>query len=140
MATVTLSAGNKASLLASTTVIARRTFLKFIRTPQLVVVGTVQGAMFLLILRYVFGGAINAGGVSYVNFLVPGFITTGIIWRGMMSAGGIAEDHDHDGNRLRHRFPSGWFGCQWDLCVRADRVVRVRLRVGLHHTWDVRRQ
>src|SRR5439155_21903366 len=55
---------------------------------------TVQGAMFLLIFRYVFGGAIQAGGVSYVNFLVPGFITTGIIWQGMMSAGAIAEDLD----------------------------------------------
>jgi ABC transporter DrrB family efflux protein len=94
MATATLTANNKASLLSSTIVIARRTFLKFIRTPQLVVVGTVQGAMFLLIFRYVFGGAITAGGVSYVNFLVPGFITTGIIWQGMMSAGGVAEDLD----------------------------------------------
>jgi len=97
MATATATAtitGNKASLLSSTTVIARRTFLKFIRTPQLVVVGTVQGAMFLLIFRYFFGGAIQAGGVSYVNFLVPGFITTGIIWQGMMSAGAIAEDLD----------------------------------------------
>jgi len=93
MATATLT-GNKASLSASTFVIARRTFLKFIRTPQLVVVGTVQGAMFLLIFRYVFGGAIKAGGVSYVNFLVPGFITTGIIWQGMMSAGGVAEDYE----------------------------------------------
>src|SRR5206468_4432501 len=94
MATATLTA-NKASLLSSTTVIARRTFVKFLRTPALVVVGTVQGAMFLLIFRYVFGGAISAGGgVSYVNFLVPGFITTGIIWQGMMSAGGIADDLD----------------------------------------------
>src|SRR5437879_6317602 len=93
MATATLT-GNKASLLASTTVIARRTFLKFIRTPQLVVVGTVQGAMFLLIFRYVFGGAIVTGNIKYVNFLVPGFITTGIIWQGMMSAGGVAEDLD----------------------------------------------
>lgn len=92
-ATTTLT-GNKASLMSSTTVIARRTFLKFIRTPQLVVVGTIQGAMFLLIFRYVFGGAISAGGVKYVNFLTPGFITTGIIWQGMMSAGGIAEDLD----------------------------------------------
>ena len=99
MATATATAQttlgrNQASLLSSTLVIARRTFLKFIRTPQLVVVGTVQGAMFLLIFRYVFGGAISAGGVSYVNFLVPGFITTGIIWQGMMSAGAIAEDLD----------------------------------------------
>src|SRR5207302_9914699 len=50
--------------------------------------------MFLLIFRYVVGGGMQAGGVSYVNFLVPGFITTGIIWQGMMSAGGVAEDLD----------------------------------------------
>jgi ABC-2 type transport system permease protein len=82
------------SLFTSTSVIAKRTWLKFIRTPQLVVVGTVQGAMFLLIFRYVFGGAIQSGGLSYVNFLVPGFITTGIIFGGMASAAGIAEDHE----------------------------------------------
>ena len=50
--------------------------------------------MFLLIFRYVFGGAIVTGNIKYVNFLVPGFITTGIIWQGMMSAGGVAEDLD----------------------------------------------
>lgn len=91
MATVPIAA-HKASLFASTSVIAHRTFVKFIRTPQLVVLGTVQGAMFLLIFRYVFGGAITAGGISYVDFFVPGFITTGVIWQGMMSSAGIAED------------------------------------------------
>ena len=82
------------SLLSSTAVIAKRTWLKFLRTPQLVVVGTVQGAMFLLIFRYVFGGAIgvDAPGLDYTNFLIPGFITTGIIFGGMASAAGIAED------------------------------------------------
>ncbi|MFY9585888.1 MAG: ABC transporter permease [Actinomycetota bacterium] len=86
---------NKASFLASTSVIAKRTFLKFIRTPQLVVVGTVQGAMFLLIFRYVFGGAIGAGiGSDYTNFLIPGFITTGIIFGGMAGAAGVAEDRE----------------------------------------------
>jgi ABC-2 type transport system permease protein len=88
----TAPTANKAGLIASTLVIARRTLVKFLRTPQLVVVGTVQGAMFLLIFRYVFGGAITAGDIKYVNFLVPGFITTGIIWQGMMAAGGVAED------------------------------------------------
>jgi ABC-2 type transport system permease protein len=85
---------HKPSLLTSTIVIAKRTWLKFIRTPQLVVVGTIQGAMFLLIFRYVFGGAIGSGNISYVNFLAPGFITTGIVWQGMASAAGIAEDHE----------------------------------------------
>jgi hypothetical protein len=33
---------------------------------------TIQPIMFMLLFRYVFGGAINTGGVSYVNFLVAG--------------------------------------------------------------------
>src|SRR5919204_144866 len=76
----------------STLGIAKRTLLKFLRTPQLVVLGTIQGAMFLLIFRYVFGGAITAGGLRYVDFLVPGFITTGILFTGMGAAAGVAED------------------------------------------------
>ena len=80
------------SLWASTIGIAKRSLLKFLRTPQLVVLGTIQGAMFLLIFRYVFGGAIGAGGLSYVDFLVPGFITTGVLFAGMGAAAGVAED------------------------------------------------
>jgi ABC-2 type transport system permease protein len=81
-----------ASMPASTLGIAKRSLLKFLRTPQLVVLGTIQGAMFLLIFRYVFGGAIGAGGLNYVDFLVPGFITTGILFSGMGAAAGVAED------------------------------------------------
>jgi ABC-2 type transport system permease protein len=81
-----------AGLAASTIGIARRSLLKFWRTPQLVVVGTLQGALFLLIFRYVFGGAISAGGLDYVDFLVPGFVTTGLLFTGMGAAAGMAED------------------------------------------------
>jgi len=76
----------------STLVIAKRNLLKFLRTPQLLVLGSVQSAMFLLIFRYVFGGAIDSGRVDYVDFLVPGFITTGLLFYGMGAATGIAED------------------------------------------------
>jgi ABC transporter DrrB family efflux protein len=72
--------------------IAKRTIKKFVRTPALVVVSTVQGAMFLLIFRYVFGGAIEVGHMRYVDFLVPGYITTGILFSGMNAAAGVAED------------------------------------------------
>lgn len=34
----------------------------------------IQPIMFMLLFRYVFGGAINTGGVTYVNFLVPGIL------------------------------------------------------------------
>ena len=72
---------------------ARRTFLQYLRTPQLLVLPTIIGAMFLFIFRYVFGGAIDAGnGVDYVDFLVPGFLLTTILWTGMNAPAGIAED------------------------------------------------
>jgi ABC-2 type transport system permease protein len=83
---------NAAGLFVSTGQIARRVLLKFIRSPQLVVVGTVQGAMFLLIFRYVFGGAISTGGIDYVDFVVPGFIATGALFNGMYSSVGMADD------------------------------------------------
>ncbi len=92
MAVVAVTAGRGATLPTSTLVIAKRSLLKFMRTPQLVVLETIQGAMFLLIFRYVFGGAIGIEGVSYVDFLVPGFVTTSILFSGMTAAAGVAED------------------------------------------------
>ena len=72
---------------------AKRTILQFFRTPQLLISGTVQGALFLFMFRYIFGGAINPGsGLDYVDFLVPGFLATGILWLGMPASSGVAED------------------------------------------------
>jgi len=72
---------------------AKRTILQFFRTPQLLLLGTIQGPLFLFMFRYIFGGAINpGGGLDYVDFLVPGFLATGILWLGMPAATGVAED------------------------------------------------
>lgn len=81
-----------ASVLASTLVITKRSLLKWLRTPQLVVLGTIQGAIFLLIYRYVFGGAIDVGGVPYVDYLIPGFLATMVFFVGMGTAAGVATD------------------------------------------------
>src|SRR5262249_46464588 len=78
--------------MSATLVVAHRFVLKFVRSPQLLIVGTIQGAMFLLIFRYVFGGAISATGSSYVDFLVPGFVVTTILFIGSGAAAGVAED------------------------------------------------
>jgi ABC-2 type transport system permease protein len=76
-----------------TALVAKRVLLKFVRTPQLVIGGLAQMALFLVCFRYVFGGAIGAsGGVSYVDFLVPGFIATGVLFAMIGSAVGVAED------------------------------------------------
>ena len=75
--------------------VALRTVRKFRRTPQLVLIGTIQGAMFPLIFRYVFGGAISPGPVPYVDFLVPGFVVTSVLFAGTGTAAGVAEDVEH---------------------------------------------
>ena len=87
-------AEHHAGLVTTTRSVAVRTVRKFARTPQLLVVSTIQGAMFLLIFRYVFGGAIHVGSVPYVDFLVPGFVVTSVLFSGMGGAAGVAEDVD----------------------------------------------
>jgi ABC-2 type transport system permease protein len=84
--------GAQTSFTASTLVTAKRGFLKYLRTPQLVVLGLANGVVSLILFRYVFGGAINTGSISYVDFLVPGFIATGVLFTGIGAAAGVAED------------------------------------------------
>ncbi len=82
-----------ASYLVASRQVAARTLKKFVRTPALIIAGTAQGVLFLLIFRYVFGGAVaHTGGLSYVDFLVPGFVVTGVLFQGMGAASGIADD------------------------------------------------
>ncbi len=91
-----------AGILTTTIGVARRTVLHNVRNPQVFVLGMVQGAMFLLIFRYVFGGAITTNGVRYVDFLVPGFVGTGVLFAGMTASIGAAEDlHEGLFDRLR---------------------------------------
>ena len=71
---------------------AGRTLRQFVRTPQLLVVGALTSTMFLLIFRYVFGGAIGTGDVAYVDFLIPGLAAAGAMFSGMGGAVGVAED------------------------------------------------
>src|SRR5215831_4487568 len=85
-----------AKLWVSSFLVAGRMVRKFVRTPQLIAFTAIQSALFLLMFRFAFGGAIGTGGsLSYVNFLVPGFIATTVLWSGMGAATGVAEDVEH---------------------------------------------
>jgi len=86
------SAGGRAGLAKSTVTVARRVLLRYRRTPQLIVLATVQMSLFFLIYRYMFGGAIQVAGMRYVDFLVPGFIATGVLFSGIGTATAMAED------------------------------------------------
>ena len=80
-----------ASYLVASGQVAARTLKKFVRSPALLIAGTAQGLLFLLIFRYVFGGAVgHTGSLSYVDFLVPGFVVTGVLFQGMSAASGGA--------------------------------------------------
>jgi ABC-2 type transport system permease protein len=84
-----------ASYLVASSQVAGRTLKKFARSPALIVAGTAQGVLFLLIFRYVFGGAIaHTGSLDYVDFLVPGFVVTGVLFQGMSAASGVADDQE----------------------------------------------
>ncbi len=84
-----------ASYLVASGQVAARTLKKFVRSPALLIAGTAQGLLFLLIFRYVFGGAVShTGGLSYVDFLVPGFVVTGVLFQGMSAASGVADDKE----------------------------------------------
>jgi ABC transporter DrrB family efflux protein len=79
-------------LASSTLTISRRAALRYVRTPQLIVMATLQMSLFFLIYRYMFGGAIDAGSIPYVDYLVPGFVATGVLFSGIGAAVATAED------------------------------------------------
>lgn len=72
--------------------VARRLLLKFVRTPGLWAMGIVQSGLFLFSFRYVFGGAVHAGSGPYVDFLVPGYVATIVLFTGGGTAVAVAED------------------------------------------------
>ena len=81
-----------------------RNLLTYLRLPQLVVFSTIQPIMFVLIFRYVFGGAIPAPpGQSYVDFLMPGIFVQAVAFGAVGTGIGLAEDM---GKGLIERFRS----------------------------------
>ena len=72
--------------------IARKALRTYLRTPSLSVMGVVQSALFLFSFRYVLGGAIHAGTSTYVDYLVPGYVATIVLFTGGGIAVAVAED------------------------------------------------
>lgn len=53
---------------------------------------TIQPIMFMLLFRYVFGGSINTGGVTYVNFLVAGILIQMAAFGSLTTSLSVATD------------------------------------------------
>jgi ABC-2 type transport system permease protein/oleandomycin transport system permease protein len=72
--------------------VAGRNLIAYTRVPQLVVFSTIQPVIFVLMFRYVFGGAIRVPGVRYVDYLMPGIFVQTVVFGAMGSAIGISTD------------------------------------------------
>jgi ABC-2 type transport system permease protein/oleandomycin transport system permease protein len=79
-------------LVSDTLIIAERNLVRLPRSPDLLLAFTVQPIMFVLLFRYVFGGAIRTPGLAYVDFLIPGIIVQNIAFGGFVTALGLNED------------------------------------------------
>jgi ABC transporter DrrB family efflux protein len=77
---------------SDTLILAERNLIRLPRAPELLIAFTIQPIMFVLLFRYVFGGAIRTPGYSYVDFLIPGIIVQNIAFGGFVTALGLNED------------------------------------------------
>jgi ABC transporter DrrB family efflux protein len=73
--------------------VARRNLIAYRRVPQLLVFSTIQPVVFVLMFRYVFGGAVGAyKGFPYVDFLMPGVFIQVVVFGALATAVGLATD------------------------------------------------
>jgi ABC-2 type transport system permease protein/oleandomycin transport system permease protein len=79
-------------MLSDTVALTGRNLLMFRRVPQLLVFSTIQPVIFVLMFRYVFGGAINVPGTDYVDFLMPGIFAQTVTFGAIATAIGLATD------------------------------------------------
>jgi ABC transporter DrrB family efflux protein len=73
--------------------VAGRNLIAYRRVPQLVVFSTIQPVIFVVLFRYVFGGAVRSiPGVPYVDYLIPGIFVQTTVFGAIGSAVGLATD------------------------------------------------
>ena len=70
----------------------RRNLIHIRRTPDLLLDVTLSPIMFVLLFRFVFGGAIDVGDESYVNFLMAGIFVQTIAFAGAWTGFLLAND------------------------------------------------
>ena len=78
--------------LADGLVLAKRNLVQIPHIPELLIFATIQPVMFVLLFRYVFGGAIDVGSQSYVNYLMAGIFAQTVAFGSMTTGIGLAED------------------------------------------------
>ncbi len=81
-----------AGVITTVGAVALRTSLKILRSPQILGIAIAQSVLFLLMFRYVLGGAINTSGGSYVDYFIPGFVVVTVLFNAGGGAVAVAEE------------------------------------------------
>lgn len=106
-ATTSTPAGGSGSgfawALRDTLAMGGRNLRRLMRQPEQVMFNIVSPIMFVLLFRYVFGGAINGlGGLNYVNYLIPGIAVQTVLFSAGVTGFALADDMQKGFvNRLR---------------------------------------
>jgi len=78
---------------SDTIAMAGRNLITYRRVPQLLVFSTIQPVIFVLLFRYVFGGAVSSSlSVPYVDYLMPGIFVQLTVFGAIGTAIGLATD------------------------------------------------
>jgi ABC-2 type transport system permease protein len=67
-----------AHFFGDTAVMLKRSLRHILRSPDTIITTAIMPIAFMLLFRYVFGGAIKAGTGNYVNYLMPGILLIAI--------------------------------------------------------------
>jgi ABC-2 type transport system permease protein len=82
-----------AETVSDSIVITRRNLIKVKRVPDLIVFATLSPIMFVVLFRYVFGGAINLpDGITYAEFLLPGIFAQTVVFGSTITGASLADD------------------------------------------------
>jgi len=79
-------------IFADSLVLIRRSLRHIFKNKDQILGLTIQPVMFMLLFRYVFGGAIETGGISYVNFLVAGILVQSVAFGSLTTSLSVASD------------------------------------------------
>lgn len=82
----------RSSLVRDSLAVAQRNLTSIRRVPQLLVFTLIQPVIFVVLFRYVMGGAIRVRGIDYVNFLIPGIFVQTVVFGAIQTAIGMAAD------------------------------------------------
>ena len=69
-----------------------RNLVAYTRIPDAIFFSSVQPIMFVLLFRFVFGGAIEVPGTTYVNYLIAGIYVQTVMFGSVSTSVGLSED------------------------------------------------